>query len=331
VESSRDIRFSNVRFTRSPGDGIKFIGLGELGNDWVDNAWVENSEFFDLWRNGITIQRGVRNLQIRGNTFERVSQQSVSSEPTGFDGAVTNILIENNVIRHFSGSYSVALSGGDRSDPIQGLTFRNNSVENGAVFFLWVDDLQVESNTLRGGLKKAALRLQDISGGVVANNSITGHEDGASAVVQLLNDATALSHDVVVRDNSIDARAGGSGIHVKDGGGNITVAGNEVLGSGNARGISFETLVTGAGLRRGFDVMNNDVQNFRDAIAFIARGDRFADVTVASTTADHDQHPSVQTIGILFDRTGSPGNFADLEGNTFGAGIITEVRVLQGN
>ena len=330
VESSQDVYFSNVRFTNSPGDGIKFIGLGELGSAWVDRARIENSVFFNMWRNGITIQRGVRNLQIRGNTFERVSQQSISSEPTGFDGAATDVLIENNVIRHFSGSYSIALSGGGSRDPMKRLTFRNNTVDNGAVFFLWVDGIQIEGNTLRGGPKKSALRLQDISEGLVANNSITGSADGASVVVQLLNDATALSHHVTIRDNRIDARAGGTGLQVKDGGGQITVAGNEVLGAGNARGIAFETLVIGAGLRSGFEVMNNDVQDFRDAIAFIARGDRFADVTVASTTADHDQQPSMETIGILFDRTGSPGNFADLEGNSFGAGIKTPVRVLQG-
>ena len=330
VESSQDVRFSNVRFTHSPGDGIKFIGLGELGNPWNDGAWVENSVFFDLWRNGISIQRGVRNLNIRSNRFERVSQQSISSEPTGFDGAATDILIENNVIHHFSGSYSVALSGGGSLDPMKRLTFRNNTVDNGAVFFLWVDGIQVVGNTLRGGQKHAALRLQDISGGVVANNSVTGHEDGASAVLQLLNDGRRLSHDVTVRDNRVDARAGGTGIQVKDALGQITVAGNELLGPGNARGITFETLVSGVGLRSGFTVTNNDVQNFKDAIAFIARGDRFANVRIESTTANHDQQPAVETIGILFDRTGAIGTFAQLVGNIFGAGIKTPVRVLGG-
>ena len=76
--------------------------------------------------------------------------------------------------------------------------------------------------------------------------------------------------------------------------------------------------------------MSRVVQDFRHAIAFVARGDRFANVRIESTTADHDQQPSVETIGILFDRTGSPGTFAEIVQNVFGAGIKTPVRVLLG-
>lgn len=330
VLSSSDLTFSGVRFMNSPGDGIYFLGIAALGDPWVDGVTIENCRFFNLWRNGITIQRGVRNLGITGNTFERVSQQSISSEPSGFDGAARDVVIENNVIRHFSGSYSIALAGNGSRDPIKGLTFRNNRVDNGAVYFLWVEGIQVIGNTLSGGPTHAALRLQDITGGVVANNSITGTDSRATAVFQLVNDGRGLSRDVQIRDNRVDARVGRTGIHVKDALAQITVTGNEVIGPGSARGIVVETLVTGIGLRNGFTVTNNDIRNFRHSIAFVARGDRFSNVRIDSNRMNHDQQPTTETIGIVLDRTGPVTTIAQLLANMFGEGIKTPFRVLGG-
>jgi hypothetical protein len=327
VVSSSDIRIDGVRFRNTPGDGIYLLGLAEAGDPWTERVVIENSHFTKTWRNGITIQRAVRNLQIRRNTFDEISQQSISSEPSG-NNAPTDIIIEDNVIRHWSqtSSYTIAISGTRPSDRLRRLVFRRNQVEGGYVYFLWTDDLEISNNTINGGPYKSALRLQDVSNSTVSNNVITGLKQNESGVVQILNEDYELSSNILLNDNKIDVGPGLTAIYVRDASGNITLSNNKLSGWGGGYGIQFANLITTGTPRSGFYAVGNIVNNFANGIGFLVRGEPFSDVRVRSNVID-DASPATGTTGILFDGTGPYESFAEVDLNTFGSGVATPIRV----
>lgn len=326
MKSSTDIRIEGVGFRNSPGDGIYLLGLSD-GDPWTERVWIENCRFGRSWRNGISIQRGVRQLQIRGNTFDEISQQAISSEPSG-SNAPTDILVEDNVIRHWDQtlSYTVALSGTRPSDRMKRLTFRRNRIENGAVYFLWIDGLNIEGNTISGGPQHSTLRMQDVSNATVSGNVIRGIKQNEAGVVQLLNEDLQLSQNVVLKNNKIDVAPGLTAIYIREAAGGITIAENELSGWGGGYGILFANLIETGTVRSGFRAIGNVVNNFATGIGFRVRSEPFSNVEVKSNTID-DESPATGTTGILFDGTGPYARFADVGANIFGPGITKPIRV----
>ena len=326
IVTSTDIHIDGVRLLNTRGDGIYLIGLVESGDPWTERILIENSHFSRAWRNGITIQRGVRHLQIRGNTFELQSQQSISSEPSGH-GSPTDILIEDNLIRHWeaTSSWTIALGGVHSNDRMKRLTFRRNRIENGAVFFISTDDLVVEGNTILGHASHSALRLQHVSDAMVSNNVITADAQEDIGVVQILNKDLQLSKNVVIRNNRISVTTGLTAIFVRDASGGITILENELTGSGG-HGVLVQNLLTTGATRAGYFLTNNEFLDFAIGIAFFDRGDNYSNVQIQTNMID-DRTPRTGVVGIVFDGTGPYELFAQVVSNTFGAGVTTPISV----
>jgi hypothetical protein len=238
-----------------------------------------------------------------------------------------DIVVEDNLIRHWSqtSSYTVALSGARPTDKMKRLTFRRNRIEDGVAYFLWMEDLIVEDNTIIGGPYKSALRLQDVSHATISDNTISGIKQNESGVVQILNEDDQLSSDIILQNNRIDVGSGLTAIYVRDAAGGITIAGNDLSGWGGGYGILFANLITTGITRSGFRATGNLVNHFATGIGFVVRGEPFASVEIKSNMID-DESPAIAT-GILFDGTGSWSQFAQVASNTFGPGIATPIKL----
>lgn len=324
IVSSRDIKISGVRFENSGGDGIRLFGL-TVADPWTEHVTIENSHFRDATRSGISMQRAVRNVTIRNNRFERISDQSISAEPSG-NGSPTDILIEGNTVTHSYTTWAVALAGTKPRETMKRLTFRDNRIENGAAYFLWIEDLTIEGNTFLGDPYHSTLRLGDVRQARVVRNSIEGRAEQGPGVVQIVNHNDPFSAMVTIQDNEISVAESLTGIFVRDAVSDITISGNTIQGASGRSGIHFSNNAVTDTPRPLISIMSNDVKNFRSGIVLVTRGDVYEQVSIASNTIN-DEGPSVDTIGILFDRTGPYELFAEVESNVFGSGVETSILV----
>jgi hypothetical protein len=328
-QGSTDILFERVLFHNCRGDGIRLLGPTGSTGPWTERVTIRNSRFEDNGRSGVSVQRGVRYLKVLDNTFNRINDQSIDMEPTGSIGglAPTDILIEDNVIRHTTPQWAVTVGGIKTTDLSERVTFRNNQVLNGAVSFGKITDLIVEGNTISGGPYHGALRIaRNVNNAVILNNVISGG-GGNQGLVQIISYNGAYPSHVTVRGNRITATAGQSGLYIRDALGHIEVTDNEVTGMGTGIGIGISSIATLGLVRTEFSVVGNSVRNFANGVRLGTRGDRFARVSVQSNSINYNQSPSTPTIGILFDNTGPYEAFASVTANTFGTGIINTVVV----
>jgi hypothetical protein len=130
-----------------------------------------------------------------------------------------------------------------------------------------------------------------------------------------------------VANNTIHVATGLSGIHVRDALENIQITGNVISGDAGNLGIILNNILVKGTPRTGFSIVGNEIRNFTVAINFVTRGDAFRDVEIRDNIFDHDQNPAVETVGILFSKTGPFEAFAQIVSNLYGAGIRTQIEV----
>jgi hypothetical protein len=305
---------------------VYLLGVGEIGEPWTEQVRVENSEFKDLWRNGVTVQRGVQDVMIRTNTFEGLGDQAVSVEPSGSGSASRRITVEANYVRHSNANWAIAMSGTRRDEFLQGLTFRNNTIENGSAYFLRAGDVKVTGNRILGDRWHPTLRLENVNLAVVSDNFVAGvKSNNTEGVVQILNEEGALTSNVTVKENQIQANPNSTGIHVRDARTNITITDNTLTGSDSKKGILIDNFLTTGSKRTNFTVSNNIVQNFEHGILIGTRGDTYSSVYVLSNSLSHNQQPSTSTVGIVFSLGTDYQSIVQVLYNSFGTGILRSI------
>jgi len=328
VWSSIQMRFERVRFRNCRGDGVRLMGVPVQGDPWTELVWIENSRFEDNGRSGVAVQRAVRNLHIRNNTFERLSDQSIDVEPTGARSP-TDIFIENNVIHHANGTLAVAPGGIGGKDVARRIVFSFNRIENGGAQFAKIDDLRIEGNTIIGDPGHATLRItHNVTNAVIVNNELVGPGKAELPVMEIeaLNGGHA-SH-ITIQSNRIDASNGRGGLRIADALGNISILDNEITGGGGQNGIHIDNILAKSSPRRGVSILDNVVHNFKNAVQLSTRNDAFADVVIQRNDIDHNQSPPTETVGLIFNQTGPYQAFAIVAPNTYGRGIRTPSIVL---
>jgi hypothetical protein len=327
VWSSVDIKFQRVRFQNCRGDGIRFMGAPAAGEPWAEALVVQDSEFADNGRSGIAVQRAVRNLTIARNLFEHISDQSIDIEPTG-GAAPTDIVIEENIIRHSTTAWAVGIGGVGGGEVARRLTFANNQVLQGAVLVYKVDQLKLEDNVIIGDPMHVPLRItHSVTNSLIFGNelrSITGGEEGALQVVALSGSYPAT---LLLRQNIIRVPQNSSGIFIRDALGGIELRENQILGSGGTSGIHITNNIQFRTPRSGFVIADNEIKNFANGVQFSTRGDAFAAVSIVRNAIGGDAGIISQIIGIVFDRTGPYENFATIEANNFGTGVSQPILV----
>jgi hypothetical protein len=328
IVSSTGITIDGVQFINTGGDGVRLLGAPHPGEPWTDGVRIEDSSFGNIWRNGISIQRSVRNVSISRNTFTEVSDQSISSEPSGVGGP-TDIVVEDNVIHHSTGNWAVALAGINTTDVLQRVRFQRNRVENGAVYFLQAYDLTIAENDIIGDTKHPPLRLHDVEKALVVGNGMSSVYDDDGAL-QVVNDGNNLPANVTIEANAIVVGKGMTGIYVRDASGGITIRGNEIRGSNGNRGIQVENVVETGVLRSSFSVDENVIDNFKFGIQFSQRGDLFANIEINRNDIDHNQGQQTTAIGIALVGFSSTEDIGMIS-NLFGQGLTRALCIISGN
>ena len=320
IVSSIGIAVDRVAFVNSGGDGIRLLGAPVAGAPWTEKVSIANSSFSDMWRNGVSIQRAVREVVIDANAFNLVSDQAISSEPSG-EGGPVDIVVEDNVITHSTGNWAVALAGINSADGLKQVVFRRNRIEDGAVYFLQARDLTIESNTIIGDTRHAALRLHDVTAASVSSNLINGSSKN-EGVLQVVNDGNNMSSDVTIDGNTIKVGPEMTGIYVRDASGGIRILGNTIQSANGARGIQVESVLETGLPRSDFTVEDNVIDNFKYGILFSTRGDLFSGIEIKRNEIDHDQSPPTNAVGIALG--GIPVSDAiEMISNVFGTGVTS--------
>jgi hypothetical protein len=328
VWSSLNVRIENVRIRFCRGDGVRLMGEAAPGDPWTDSVWIENSHFEDNGRSGIAVQRAVRNLYIRHNTFDRIKAQSIDIEPTGAQSP-TDIFIENNVIHHSGGTWAVAPGGIGGTDVARRLVFSFNRIENGGAQFAKIDGLRIEGNTIIGDTRHSPLRLShNVTNAVIVGNDIVGAGGSDIPVVDVGALNGGFPSRVTLQGNHINAVLNQTGIHVRDALGDVSILENEISGSGNSNGIHVENTVTQGSPRSGFSVIGNVVRNFKNAVQFSTRTDAFSNVVIQSNDIDYTLSSPTETVGLLFNETAPYQTFAVVAPNSYGPGIKTSIVML---
>jgi hypothetical protein len=323
IWSSVEISFTRTRFTNCRGDGIRLLGVPSAGEPWTETVKVQDSEFQDNGRSGLAVQRSVRGLTVLRNTFDRISDQSIDIEPTGGQ-APTDILIQENVIRHSSATWAVAIGGVGGTNVARRLTFRDNRVLDGAVLAYKVDELLFEDNVIMADPRHVPLRVtHSVTNSRIVGNDIQASAGGDEGIVQIVALNGAHPEGVVVSGNTIQAPQGASGILVRDALGAIDVSDNRIMGSGGKNGIAILTVVETGRTRAQFKISSNHVENFRNGIQISRRSDPFSDLMITSNTIQ-----GKETItGVLFESTGEYETFAVVTGNIFGVEVNNPIQI----
>jgi polygalacturonase len=329
VASSSDILVARVGFSNFAGDGLRIIGAPAAGLPWSERIRVEDSDFRGNGRNGISIQRAVRNLEIRRNSFQEIEDQSISSEPTG-QGGPSDIVVEDNVIHHSTAAWAIGMGGINRLDVLKRLVFRRNRIENGAAFFGQVQELTIEENHITGDALHHPLRLADVDDVSVVGNELIDQSSRDGGAMQIVNDGESLSANVLVEDNTIRLSPDLTGIHVRDAREGITIRGNRIVGAGGKNGIMIENVIATGTSRPGFTVKGNRIEDCEYGIRFMARADGFAAVEISNNQVDHDQLRPTRAVGIALIGFLRPDDVRVLA-NVFGPGITRVLCIISGD
>ena len=329
IVSSTDVRISDVAFIHGAGDGIRILGAPRAGDPWTERIVVEDSDFEDNARNGISIQRAVNDLVIRGNRFVRISDQSISSEPTG-TGGPTAILVEDNLIEHSTTAYAVGMGGVNRHDLLQGVRFRRNRIENGAVLFAQAQGVEFEENVIIGDSRHSPLRFQDVDDIRVIGNQISGGDVDNEGAVQVVNDAEDLPSLIVLEGNDIRVSEGMTGVYIRDAKEGVQVRANRITGPSGRNGIMIENVVVTGIPRSGFSILNNTIRNYEFGVRMRTRSDTFADVEIGGNQIDHDRPTSTRAIGIVLSGFLDPDDVRVFS-NLFGEGVDRIVCIIEIN
>jgi hypothetical protein len=325
--SSSEVVFERVLFRNCRGDGIRLMGLPSPGDPWTDGVTIEASRFEDNGRSGIAVQRGVRNLKVLRNLFQRLSDQSIDIEPTGGDSP-TDVLIEGNIVRHSTANWAIGIGGIGGGDVAQRFVFRNNRIENGSVLIYKAQDVTVEGNVILGDpYHSAGLRLtHDMANVQIFDNEITSPSTMVgSAGIQVVGLNGHYPKAITVRNNVVVTKSGG--VIVRDASHSIAILDNSLSGTGSGTGVLVTNIISLGFVHSGFTINSNLVDDFAIGVSLNTQADLFSDVTIEQNTINHDQTPSTATIGLLFDKTGPYQSFAQITANIFGDGIRTEIAV----
>jgi hypothetical protein len=170
--------------------------------------------------------------------------------------------------------------------------------------------------------------MEYVTDGVVENNEVSGVRiNNVEGEVQVINEESFLSFNVLVRNNIINVNTGSTGVYVRDPRGGVTVSGNRISSTAGKKGIFLENILSTGLTRVSFNILDNTVENFANGVVISTRGDAYSQVSINNNVIDHNQQPSTATIGILFSSTGSYQSFAQVLSNTFGSGILKPILV----
>jgi hypothetical protein len=186
VLNSTDITIDKMNLTKAHGDGLNLIAnLGQTTIPRTERISVTNTNFLDNDRAGITFQRNVGYVTVRGNYFKGSGQdQDLDMEPSGgsADLGPYEVNIDNNLFDRTTPQITVTLGSAGGTQPSNGIRFTNNTIrpaveggEGGCIFVYKADNTTIANNTVIGGRNCITLEAQKATHLRVENNYFEGY------------------------------------------------------------------------------------------------------------------------------------------------------------
>lgn len=252
-----ELYINRMEFINTVGDGVRLLGL-DNGND-NDKAWVLNSQFKNNGRSGVTVQRGTRNVWIKDNIFESVSDQSIDFEPSGAEEP-TEYVISGNIVRHNSTSFYAMTIGGGNS---KNIIISGNQFIGGSVFAQNADQIKFVDNIIEGYQNVSAVTILKRATGFSAfNNTIINN--GNQPAISINRQSGSSPFDLDFSGNKIQCESTAFSI---SGAYDVKISNNKIYGGGQVC-IAINTTDNMNAELGGFSIENNEVVNFNEFVVF---------------------------------------------------------------
>jgi len=180
VVNSTDLTFDQMKLTKAHGDGLNLIG--NLGR--TERVSVTNTEFLANDRAGLTFQRNVGHVVVRGNFFRNSGEdQDLDMEPTGGPNVLGpyDVTIDNNRFERIRPGITVSL-GSASAQRSNGIRFTNNSIlpagklsQGGCILVYAAENTTIANNRVIGAENCVTLEAQKVTGLLVENNILEGY------------------------------------------------------------------------------------------------------------------------------------------------------------
>jgi hypothetical protein len=253
----KNLYIKNVEFKNTVGDGIRLLGYDSP--DYNDKTWIEDCDFNNNGRSGVTVQRGTKSVWIKDNVFSGVQDQSIDFEPTGNESA-TEYIITGNIIRHTSATEYAMTLGGNQS---RNVLISNNLFLGGSIYAQNADKIKFNNNTIEGKSGISAITIIKRSDGFeMINNTIKNV--GTQAAIDIYRQSSSSPYNIFISSNNIEC----AGVAIRmDGVYDIKISNNKIKGNGgicfnigNVQNINSEL--------GGITIENNDSSNFNEFLVF---------------------------------------------------------------
>ena len=172
VEGGEEINIANVRVFQSSGDGIRLIGQEPVPPSPapykpVSKVWINGCRLTQNKRTGVCFQRAVEFVWIRDCYIELTpptTDDAIHFEPSGAIQAPTDIVIDGNVIDHGTATAAALIEGNGGTNPTLRVKFTNNTLRNGALHGINVQDITVTGNTITASQQGQAINFRGTTG-----------------------------------------------------------------------------------------------------------------------------------------------------------------------
>lgn len=282
LRGSSNIRFERVFFTGMHGDGIRLLGL-TAEERWVKQVLVKDSRFDNNGRSGVAVQRGVKEVEITGSSFTRISDQAIDMEPSnaeGVDIAPRDFSITNNVFSNTAG-LAVTVSGIGVEKPARRVVVADNELEGTSILVFNAHDVRIQRNIIRSA-DRSPIVVQKASRNVwIQDNQIDDARRtlGESAVQLLFHNGCAPT-DVQFERNTVHAGIG-RGFYARDSE-RVSITRNRFVGAGS-EGIMIEDIVPDSPLSD-FLIQHNEIDGFTVGVRIQSREDTMSHTCVFQNT-----------------------------------------------
>ncbi len=286
VVNCDNIQWHNCIFTRSQGDGIKFLGNGAA--EEVTRIQINACAFLGCKRAGVVMQRQVSDLVVNGCIFDGVDEDGIArGTDQVLDYEPTSPLLPSKY-HTFTGNifkskdvpgFGVGFGGGSSTHPLDHLVVAGNIFVESNVRFFKTRNAQIENNVFIGPASPTETLFDILSqneGFKAIGNRI--ESNGDQTAVNLQQQSSERPGNIDISHNTIIHN--GNGVPVKsengfDGGiiANNRIVGNATMKAASLEGIRVRDNPTTPGQSQPILIKGNIIENCYTGVAATSTDD----------------------------------------------------------
>ena len=248
VVNSDNLQWAECIFTRSQGDGIKFLGNGAQ----VSRIQINGCGFLGCKRAGVVMQRQVDDLIVTGCLFDgndedgvtRGTDQVLDYEPTAPSAPSINHTFTGNIFRPRGRTgFGVGIGGGSTTFPLENAVFSGNIFYESNTRFFQTKKLQLVNNVFIGpsGSTETLFDILGVNDDFHASgNYIESNGDQTAVNLQLTNgdrpaNVKLLGNTIVQNGNEVPIKS-------ENGFSGGIISGNRIVGNATMKAGSIEAI-----------------------------------------------------------------------------------------